>query len=326
MATVQTDREQFLAERLTGIGGSDIDDLFNLPPYGCRRKLWYEKRRAVPDYPFFGNNQTERGQRLEDVAATVYSEKTGRTIRRVLQLKRDKERPYLIAHLDRQIVKNDRGPGSLSLKCPNSFVFRKAKRDGVGDGYILQIQHEIGITNWQWGAFGLFCADQWDMIHFDVDRDESLITEIRKAGESFWREVEFGPAPEKLKPEDRRCQSCPFRTQCQGEALYGGTSVDSADVPVLNELAPLCRELQELQQLESEAGELVSAKKEAIKTLMGELALADTEGFRVLYRTQKGSEYFPADSLKKLKAQHPELAKELVKEKKGSRPLFVYAR
>jgi hypothetical protein len=41
---VATDKSTLIAERMTGLGGSDIHHLFGLEPNGCLRSLNYEKQ------------------------------------------------------------------------------------------------------------------------------------------------------------------------------------------------------------------------------------------------------------------------------------------
>ena len=76
-------REQFLKERLTGLGGSDIHHLFYEKPYGCSRKLWYEKTSQQPDYPVIASNIMKRGNKLEQLIRDEYVLRTERKIRRV---------------------------------------------------------------------------------------------------------------------------------------------------------------------------------------------------------------------------------------------------
>ncbi len=64
------------------IGGSDLGSIVNAPPYGCARKLWYQKRAVEPDYevPFRGH--LLRGVKLEPLIVAEYVAKTGNKVRR----------------------------------------------------------------------------------------------------------------------------------------------------------------------------------------------------------------------------------------------------
>ena len=97
-------REEFLAERRTGIGGSDCDSLFDLLPYGCRRKLWNSKRGVETDFEVDVTSQMERGTMLEPLVADLYARKTGRAVV-TIGVVRDPEHPELLVHCDRVISK-----------------------------------------------------------------------------------------------------------------------------------------------------------------------------------------------------------------------------
>jgi putative phage-type endonuclease len=97
----------FDEERRSGIGGSDIAAVCGLSPWAGPFDVYAEKTGLVA-----GKVQTdamEWGVRLESVVAEAYAEKTGATIRRVNQLLRHKKHPWAIAHLDRRIVKPEKG-------------------------------------------------------------------------------------------------------------------------------------------------------------------------------------------------------------------------
>ena len=74
-----TDCAAFLAERLKGVGGSDVSSLFN-EGYGCRRRLFYQKTSAVPDFPREENDAMSLGKFLENWFADKYSRTTGRRV------------------------------------------------------------------------------------------------------------------------------------------------------------------------------------------------------------------------------------------------------
>ena len=63
--------------RKTGFGGSDAHHYANIEPYGCARRVVYDKMGVPADYPFTGNNHTERGIWLEPIVAELTTEATG---------------------------------------------------------------------------------------------------------------------------------------------------------------------------------------------------------------------------------------------------------
>lgn len=317
MSAQQQARERLLADRLSGIGGSDIHHVFNLEPYGCARQLVYEKRGHAPDHPFHGNNATERGTRLEDFAAEIYAEQTGRQIRRVAggltgAGKRDPEFPFMVCHSDREICNDPRGPGLLSVKVPGREMFHKIKYEGLPHSYTLQLQYEMALWGRSWGSYAIFWPDGWQLLPpFDVDRDNALVAEIAEGVKRLWALIDSDePLPERLEANDRRCGRCPFRTTCQGDLMLAGAKDTQAEVPYDPSLADLIELLFEHQDIAEQADALLEETKEKIKAAMGGRGAVETCGARVYYRPQAGRETF---QLKPYRKAHPELAGEMEK-------------
>lgn len=180
------DREQFLKERLTGLGGSDIHHLFNSEPYGCARKLWYEKTEQKSDYPVVASNVMKRGNKLEQLIRDEYSEITERKIRRVNRMITNERLPWAMCHLDAEIVTiDDRGTGILECKSVGRPMYYKIKDDGIPDSWIFQMQHYLLTTDRKWGSYAILWADNWEFIHFDIEADKELQHSIIEAGENF---------------------------------------------------------------------------------------------------------------------------------------------
>ena len=69
-------------DRTRFIGGSDLGHIVNAPPYGCARKLWYQKRGVQPDYEIEFRGHLIRGTKLEPLIVEEYQARTGRKVRR----------------------------------------------------------------------------------------------------------------------------------------------------------------------------------------------------------------------------------------------------
>lgn len=287
-----------LKERKLGIGGSDVASLFNTG-YGCRRALWYDKTDTPADFPFKGNRMTEMGTALEDLVANWYVEETGRT---VFKLGRPLVSPdsYLRVNVDRIVCKEAvdpdltfaarhgaplsilPDPGVQEIKSVGRGVFYKIKREGLPNDYILQLQAGmVDFPEIQWGAFAVGCRDNGELLHWDVPRSEAVCTEIRAEVPVFWALVENGPAPDRLEPDDRRCQTCQWRTTCQGDALV--SIAPSSEYEVDDSLAPLVQEYIDRRALAKEADELLDETKEELKSRLGARGMVSAAGAKVQY-------------------------------------------
>lgn len=282
------DRAAFLAERSTGIGGSDIASVFNLG-YGCRLRLWREKRGQEPDYPSEESGPMELGVVLEPHIAAKYEKKTGRSVA-IEGVRRHVDSPELLVHVDRIIYSSHRPDlGVLECKAVGRAMYWKIKREGMPEDYILQLQHGMLVTNLQWGSFAVMNRDNGDLLWWDVSRDEAVCREILQEGPIFWAQVQNGPAPEPLDPEDRRCQTCEYRLSCQGNALV--SVAKESEYQADESLRPLVLEFLERRALAKEADDLLDETKEAMKAALGDRGMVTAAGVKIQYYTITKKEY-----------------------------------
>lgn len=296
-----TTREEFLAERKLGIGGSDVSSLFN-EGYGCRRRLWYDKTNAIPDFPREETDAMSLGKFLESWFADKYRRTTGRPVYSYDKPFVHPQHPELRDNLDRSVAHEDGRLGAQEIKAMGRAMFYKTKREGLPIDYALQLQqgmlvpHRVdGSAMFDWGCFAIGCRDDGAIMHWDVQRDEKIHKEIILAGQDFWRCVENGPIPDALEPDDRRCQSCEFRVTCQGNNLI--ELAPEGELVPAPELLPLVAQKIERDALYDEAVELCEETDEELKTRLGDRQ-AVIVGDRSLYhRPQKGKTLYKGKEL-----------------------------
>ena len=311
--------QQQKAERHTGIGGSDIHHIFNLEPYGCRRWLWYDKTGVEPDYPLYVSDIMERGNYLEPVIAQKYSEENPHHKLVNGNLKPHPDYEWAKGNIDRRILKDKRGPGVWEAKCNGREMFYENKNNGMGESNILQLHYYLWRDNRTWGAFSFLWPDGWQHVSFEQERDDELIDSIVKGCDVFWRLVQNGPAPNRLGPEDKRCQNCNYRYQCQGIALLNSVKEVDEDIPVKAEIDELETELLELEDIKSQADTRIKALNEKIKAIIGDEQLCRSSNYKWHYKAQVSERL----NSKQFKQDHPDLWKEY-SYKSVSRPLRKY--
>lgn len=285
-------------ERLNGIGGSDSPVVLGVSPFKDLKTLWLEKRGLIPEPA--PTPAMLRGLQLEPVVGRIYQEVTGRKIRRRKKILRDKEYPFIIGHIDCEIVSEDeRGPGVLEIKVPGLRVFAECKRKGLLPYYYVQLQHYLRVTGRQWGALAIFNAERWELLHFDVDRSEETIELIVKKSAEFWRLVQEG-----IAPEDYYLCTCPI-----GPEVEIPDGLRSCEVVRLDDDADFLkaiRELREAKEILNEAQALYDAAVEQIQQIMGERGVdaAEADGVRIYWRETKGRVSY---DIKRAIAEHPEI-------------------
>lgn len=286
-----TDRAAWLAERRLGIGGSDCSSLFNVG-YGCSRRLWYDKRNTPPDFEREETKAMKLGNVLEPFFAEEYAKETGREVRQEKAFV-SASCPELRCNIDRSVIgyagADAQEFGVLEIKSVGRATFYIIKRTGLPEDYILQIQHGMLVTGWRWGSFAIGSRDSGELLYWDVPADPALHQEIISVAPKFWALVENGPAPERLEPDDKRCQSCAWRTTCQGEALI--QIAQGSEYEQDESLAPLVTEYIERRALRKEAEELVSETKAELEFKLGTRGLVTAAGAKVQFYEIEKKEY-----------------------------------
>ena len=301
MTTIKDrDRQQLLMDRKSGIGGSDVASVFSTG-YGCRRRLWYDKRGVAADFPRRESGPMALGTILEPYFADHYQRITGRRVE-VRGLARHPDHPELLVHVDRMIHDaRIQGAGVLEIKSLGRDMFFKVRREGLPEDYVLQLQQGMLITGAQWGAFCVGSRNDGvsrdeDLLHWDIPRDEAVCQLILEEGPIFWAQVENGPAPEMLPPDDPRCGRCDWRVSCQGSALIQIAAARGEEIPQAEELRPLLAEYDERKSMADEAGDLLEESKEMIRVALVSRT-AVRVGKRPIYHRPQTSMRWDADTM-----------------------------
>lgn len=324
-------REQLLADLGTGVGASESHHLFNLEPYGCRRQLWYAKSKTPADFPHVTNRDMTRGTEMESKIAKLYQLATGRRfIRPGFQCYRHPWLPALLCHPDRLMTPNPKTDkfklGLLEIKCPALRTFRRVQREGLPPSWIFQVQHGVAALTGEGcdlATIAVFNCEVWDLIHFDMMPEPGLIARIRTEVENFTDEVNEKTPPDRLPPSDPRCRTCPFRTKCQGTALFELRDRDEeqhqGEFTVDHDVTPLVQKYLEARELRDEAAEHFNHADEQLREALGDRQRVKCDAGRAYYTV---TERTTVDA-KKFKAENPDLAGQYLRTS-ASRSLRVY--
>ena len=280
--------------RKSGLGSSDMPAVLGVSPWVRPEDLFEIKkgRRPEPEE----SPAMKRGKVLEAVAAELYQERTGRKLWRSNQTIRHRNYNWMLAHLDRRIVGEDKGVGALEIKCPGLRTFAKCRREGLPYYYLVQLQHQMDVAGYDWGAFAVFNAELWEMIYFDVPRDQELIDLIHEKGAEFWNLVqteEFYPADWSGPLADAKPVEIP-------DAKQKVITIESAEwAAAIERLRDAKEILTEAQALEKEAQAEIMKMMEASGA-----AAAEGAGARIYWIPQAGRKTFDVKAFAKA---HPEI-------------------
>lgn len=288
-----TDRAAFLAARKSGIGGSDVAALYSLD-YSCRRHLFYDKSGQAEDFPREETKAMRLGTFMEEFFADEYSASTGRAVWSLPEPL--STGGVLCVNVDRMVAGKDAEfSGVLEIKSMGREMFYKTKREGLSRSYILQLQAGMIAANATRGSFAIGSRDSGDLIHFDVERDEALCKAIPDDAAAFWAQLQSGDIPDRLEPDDRRCQKCEYRVTCQGNALVQ-LEGDGEVVPA-PDLLPLVSEKIDRDALYDQALALCNETDEELRSALGDRQAVVVGDAKLYHRPQAGKVLYKGKEL-----------------------------
>ena len=304
-------RDDWLAVRRTGIGGSDAAAAVGLNPYMSPLELWLDKTGrdaglAKPD-PHDTTEPVYWGTLLEPIVAAAYTQQTGNRVRKVNAVLQHPNIPFMLANLDREIVGV---PGVQILECKTAGEFgARLWRDGVPEYVQLQVQHQLAVTGKLAADVAVLLCGQQLAVH-RIERDDELITRLIPLEAQFWQYV-TGDTP----PPADGSESADRALRC----LYPG----NAGVADFTDDRRLCATFSDLVAVRAEIeryGQQEALLKQTIQQAMGDASRALFESGEVSFKRSKDSN---GVDLKRLLADHPTLESQYAITKPGSRRFLV---
>ena len=204
-----TGYDKWLAERQCGLGGSDVAVILGLSKYKSPYELWLEKTGRAE--PFKGNDATHWGQRLEDVIADEYADRTGMQLHtcptlnnseyfwlfgspdRIVTTKDDQNTPTAILEIKttrRNTATNeidDNGDTVMLWGPGNKYINGKlAVQDSqVPMEYILQVHVYMLLTGVRTCDLAVLMQTS-DYRVYTIDFDEDIADEIVTKSQEWW--------------------------------------------------------------------------------------------------------------------------------------------
>lgn len=212
------DRAAFHAERMTGLGGSDIAAALGYSTYKSPVELYMQKTGRMVD-----DSESMRlrfGQHAEEFVAQEYTRATGHRVQRFNPMLRSQRFPNIIGHVDRLVIpdgakiaahrgeiRTDRG---LEAKTVDSFVYRTSGEwgdpgtDQVPTYYLIQCATYMGLTGCsRWDLAALVGSGAGELPIYHMARDLDLEEEIFSRAQEWWdTHVVKDVAPEPRTEDD----------------------------------------------------------------------------------------------------------------------------
>lgn len=275
-----SNRKSWLAERRTGIGGSDVAAILGLSRHKTAYDVWSEKTgRQEPDDDTVA---TRAGRLFEEVVFAYYEERHNCVLTKAAANVRKAPLSPLIANVDRL-----HGDTIVEGKTTVSYVFRSWKGE-LPRGYYAQAQHYMDVLDLPHAVVAVLVLDTREYYEFPVERDPEW-HEVADALQAWWHDHVVADVPPAIvygtiEPVDG--------------SQYQATR---ADIQTIAELRKIEADIKLLE----ESAEVL---KTALKTAMGDNEVLMT-GLRPAY-TYKNMTSSRIDP-KALRSKYPDIAKEV---------------
>lgn len=285
-------REEWLALRRKGIGGSDASIVCGINKYKSVIELWMDKTgQSVADED---SEAAYWGRTMEPIIREEFSKRSGLAVRTVPYMMQNENYPFMLANVDGEV--DDPQYGTCIFEAKMATIFKSSEWEPeIPEEYYLQIQHYMAVTGYQ-GAYIAALIGGNRFIWKFIPRDEKVIGLLVKLEERFWKYVQDNEIP----PMDGSEASKQLLAKLYPEA-------ENAKTIVLPEEALLLIRTYEVSAEEEK--KITEQKEEAANKLKAMLMDAEvgTIGDRVVSWKNIRSERFDS---KELKANEPELYKD----------------
>lgn len=279
--------EEWLSIRRKYIGGSEAGAVIGLDSYKSPFSLWAEKTGRMAE--FKGNITTKVGAYLEDLVAHMFSEETGKKVRRKNRTVINDVYPWACANVDRMIAGES---ALLEIKTTNSIpAMKKVKNGEYPERWYCQMVHYLAVTGLK-KAYLAVLVNCRELHIFELVRDEKEISALMAAERDFWNNHVLTDIPP-------AADGNAVTTEAVNE-VYASAGNDAVSLVQLeNELdryIAIGNQIKELKKLQDEAAN-------SVKIRMGEACSGASNRYTVKWTS---SERLSFDS-KSFMEEHKEL-------------------
>ena len=197
-------REEWIALRRNGIGGSDAAVILGLSPWKNANELWAEKTGSVHPKDISDDPFVQKGVRLEPALRNLFMaiHPEYKVYHEQFDMWSQKDRPWAYSTLDGRIKTPDGKMGVLEIKTatPSGKAGWEKWQGQVPQNYFTQICHQLSCTGYDFAILfaclfnseGDFTAREYKFNREDLEEDIKYLT-IKE--DEFWRTVQNKTLP-----------------------------------------------------------------------------------------------------------------------------------
>lgn len=266
-------REEWLAWRRTGIGGSDAAAVIGLNPFRSRIEVYADKMGMMPEKE--DTESMRLGRDLEDYVAQRFCEETGKKVRRNNFMWCHDEHRCMIADVDREVIGENAG---LECKTTQAWGGKVIMKGEIPLTYYVQCMHYMAVMGYDRVYLAVLIFGK-GFFHFTIERDEDEIAALVASEAAFWRDhVEAG-----ISPDPDGSQSAEQAV----DAIWGNRAQE--DELLMFDFSDDMRELCDLAAAEKEIKRRKDAIKQRLQAALGEHMVGSSDRYVITWRPQERS-------------------------------------
>lgn len=273
------------------IGGSEIAAIMGQSRYSTPYEIWAVKTGKIAPKDLSNNEAVQLGTKLEDFCAKLFTEKTGKAVRKAPKVYQHPDYPFLVAHIDRIITNTD---GLLEIKTCSASKSKEWEND-IPIEYVYQVQYYMGITGRKCGWLCCLIGGQkfdYKQITFDPKLFDLMVEKAVK----FWDMV-VNNIPPAVESSDNETIIDVFPT-CTDEIVENEN---------LNDLIAYRQEISmHIEEMKKEKDEIEAQLKEYIGDNLG----VKTSKYEVVWKPQTSKRL----DTTMLKQDYPEIFNDYIQE------------
>lgn len=273
-------REDWVASRRFGLGGSDAAAIVGMNNYVSPYALWADKTGRLADKE--DNEAMRQGRDLEEYVAQRFVEATGKRVRRRNAMLQHDVHDFMIANIDREVVGERAG---LECKTTSVLNLKKFKHGEFPANYYAQCMHYLAVTGYdRWYLAVVVLGSQF--LWFCIERDEEEIAALIQLESTFWAHVQNDTPP----PTDG--------LQCTSDTLSSIYPCSNGERIALYDCDKLLEVYGHLKLQKKDVEMQIAEIENVIKAEMQDAEYATAQGFAVSWKTQTRNTLQPKEIAK----------------------------
>lgn len=261
-------REEWLALRKQGIGGSDAAAACGLSRWNSPLGLWLEKTSS--DTQSVYNEAMFWGTTLEPVIRDVFATKIGKVVEVMPYIFQSEDYPFMIADIDGIIREDDGSVSLVEIKTVSAFKAGEWA-DGLPAEYYIQIQHYLAVCELP-RAYVVYLIGGNELHYELVERDEETISTIIMLESAFWDKVMRRQKPD---VDENSAEAL--------DQLYPASNKTSIILP--DEADKLLDDYMAIKAIEDDVKKQKNLLENQLKSMLGEAECAKSRnGFSVSWK------------------------------------------